>query len=277
MGRLTVKDVQVIGDRVERRYEGMIHIFATDDEYEKVKLLLTDEGFFKDGVADWSAAIASFIWDTNRAPDYADFSGEQRAITLSTEWHLDVDGEEKRPQIESEIPSRGDKIGGSSHSRGRAHRSDGDAKAIDIIAYVRSVQAFSFNEEVGGALPNRSRIERDFREVSCSLDAIPPEVCKVTDVKVDDVAVSKNGVTRAFTCVVHVSATGEQLRALHKLMVEEDYVEGGDINWSGAIGAFLADCYECPDYACFSNERVSVDTTEVESGGAEVQSHSYGE
>lgn len=270
---LTVRDVQVTADRVERRYEAKINISATEDEYEKVKALLTDEGFLKAGIADWSGAMASFIWDTNRAPDYADFTGEQRNISLVTAWDLEVDGEDKRPRIEAERANGSEREQSRSKSRGSGARAEkGDSKPVDITAYVRSIQRFSFTDDDGELRPNRSRIENDFKEISCGLDPTPPGLCEVTDIKVEDVEVSKTGVTRAFTCVVHVSASGNQLRALQKLMAEEQYMNGGEIDWSNAIGAFLSDCYECPDYACFSEERVTVDTTEAESEWTEASS-----
>jgi hypothetical protein len=262
---LTVRDVQVAENRVERRYEARINISATEEEYEKVKALLTDEGFLKGGVSNWTGAIASFIWDTNKAPAYADFSGEQRSISLVTSWDLEVDGEEKRPQIGAESRKASGKEQGSDRSRESSARADkGSPKTVDITAYVRSVQQFSFYAEENGAQPTRSRIERDFKEISCELDPKPPGRCDITDLQVEDVEVSKNGVTRVFTCVVHVSATGEQLKALHKLMAEEHYLNGGDIDWGNAIGAFLSKCYECPDYACFREERVTVDTNQLE-------------
>jgi hypothetical protein len=270
---LTVRDVQVMEDRVERRYEAEIKISATETEYEKVKALLSDEGFLRAGVADWTNAIASFIWDTNKAPDYADFSGEQRNISLVTAWDLEVDGEEKKPQIEFESRKIGKREQGNPLSRRSSVRAEkGTSKSVDITAFVRSVQRFSFRDDGSGGLPIRARVERDFKEITCDLDPKPPGICELTDLEVEDVNVSKNGVTRVFTCVVHVSASGDELKALQKLMAEEHYMDGGEINWSAAINAFLSECYECPDYACFTEERVTVDTTEAELDWTEASS-----
>lgn len=260
-----VRDIQVTADRVQRRYTATVQISANEEEYEKVKSLLLEEGFFKGGIADWSGAISSLIWDTNKAPDYADFSGEQLESSLCNAWVLDVDGEDARPSLTS-LQEHERAYGTAAAKKGAAatRSSNASAKSLDITAHVRSVQTFSFSNDGDESPPTRSRIERDFQEVACALDPIPPGTCEVTDVRVEDVKVTKNGVTRAFSCVVHVSASGNQLRALQKLMAEEQYMNGGEIDWSSAIGAFLSECYECPDYACFSEERVTVDTTEAE-------------